>query len=319
MIETKQLLIFRAVVDAQGFTKAGHRLGLSQPAISQQIRALERTVGVELLLRMGTVVRPTPAGEILLDCARQVLDKLDDITRVLGDHGDGSIGVIRLGAPEPACIYLLPSLIIAAKQEMSTTEVRTTSGQPIETLQSLGEGRLDMALLPLPVEAPHLRITEVGRDELVAVVLPGHPWTEQRRVKASDFNDEPIVLYDRRSPITERTLRFLLEGGVFPKVAAEIQHLEAVKQMVLVGVGVAVLPWWSVRREVQHGLLASVQLGNGGIQRSWGVVYPEQRIPAVRLRAFIRLCTAVLPPLMAPGVSPGQDLSLASLPRGHLK
>lgn len=302
MLETKQLKIFRAVVETGGFTRAGQRLGLSQPAVSQQIRALERLVGVELLLRTGGSVRPTPAGEIFLECARHVLDKLDEVTRFLGDHGDGTAGILRLGAPEPACTYLLPPLLLAARDHMAATEIRVTSGQPEESLRALHDGSLDILLQPLPLAAPQLRISEVARDELVAVVLPSHPWAARRRVAAADFENEPLVLYDRRSPITERTLRFLLDEGVFPRVTVEIAHLEAVKQMVLAGLGIAVLPWWSVRREVECGWLASVQLGRHGLARAWGLIYPENRMPAVRLRAFVRLCDEVLRPLMTPAI-----------------
>ena len=305
MLETKQLKILLTVVEAGGFTRAGQRLGLSQPAISQQVRLLERNLGVELLLRGGGTVRPTPAGEVLIECARQVLDRLDDVTRFIGDNSDGAAGVLRLGAPEPACIHLVPHLLVAARTQMPRTEIRITSGQPEETLRAVQDGALDIALLPLPVSAPQLRIAEVGRDELVAAVLPSHPWADQRRITATAFADEPLVLYDRRSPITERTLRFLLDEGVFPKVSVEIHHLEAVKQMVIVGLGVAVLPWWSIRREVELGLLRSIRLGRHGLTRSWGLVHPERQMPAMRLRAFGRLCDEVLPPLLAPAVDSG--------------
>lgn len=309
MLETKQLKIFRAVVDSGGFTRAGQRLGLSQPAISQQVRALEKMLGVELLLRSGNGVRPTPAGEIFLECARQVLDKLDEVTRFLGDHGDGTAGILRLGAPEPACIYLVPQLLLSARTQMAATEIRVTSGQPADTLRALGDGTLDIGLVPLPVSVSQLRVTEVARDELVAVVPPTHPWATRRRVPAAAFEGEPLILYDRRSPITEKTLRFLLDEGVFPRVAVEIEHIEAIKEMVLAGLGIAVLPWWSVRREVGQGWLASAHLGRHGLVRAWGLVYPEQRMPAVRLRAFVRLCEDVLRPMVAPPESAPMPVS----------
>jgi DNA-binding transcriptional LysR family regulator len=69
---------------------------------------------------------------------------------------------------------------------------------------------------------------------------------------------------------------------------------------VLAGLGIAVVPWWSVRREVELGLLRSVQIGRHGLTRAWGLVHAEQRMPAIRLRAFARLCADILPPLLAP-------------------
>lgn len=104
MLETKQLQIFKTVVKVGGFTRASQRLNLSQPAASQHVRVLEKELGVALLLRVGKATRLTPAGEVLLQCATQVLDKLDEVQRVLVDHGEGRATIVRLGAPEPACI-----------------------------------------------------------------------------------------------------------------------------------------------------------------------------------------------------------------------
>lgn len=89
MLETKQLRIFKTVVEVGGFTRASQRLNLSQPAVSQHVRALEKELGVPLLPRVGKATRLTPAGEVLLQCATQVLDKLDEVQRVLAHDGEG--------------------------------------------------------------------------------------------------------------------------------------------------------------------------------------------------------------------------------------
>ena len=232
MLETKQLRIFKTVVEVGGFTRAGQRLNLSQPAISQHVRALEKELGVPLLLRIGKATRLTPAGEVLLQCATQVLDKLEEVQRVLAEDGDGRATIVRLGTPEPACVHLVPPLLVEIKRRLPKIDVRITSGHTGATLARLIGGEIDLGLLPLPVEPKRMRITELGRDELVAAVPPDHRWVARRRVQVRDFQDEPVIIYDRQSQITELTLGFLLAEGVFPRVVAEIEHLEAVKEMV---------------------------------------------------------------------------------------
>jgi DNA-binding transcriptional LysR family regulator len=297
MVETKQLRIFRTIVEVGSFTGAGEQLGISQPAISQQIRSLEEELGVQLLVRVGKTTRPTPAGEILLHGARNVLDKIDETERMLSEHGRGRAGVVRIGTPEVPCNYLLPSVLAELKRRFPKIDARVTSGHTAVTLARLTGGELDVALIPLPAETGKLRVVDAGRDELVAIVPPDHAWAAMPFVTARDFDEQPVVLYDRTSQITELTLSFLLDEGVFPRIAVEIDHIEAMKELVRQGVGAAVVPAWSARRELGAGTLALTRLGPTGLTRSWGIVHPDLRPQTATLRALVQLFAEALPPL----------------------
>src|SRR5262245_9892512 len=97
-METKHLRTFMIIVEMKSFTRAGRRLGLSQSAISQQISALERQLGVKLLRRTGAGAMPTPPGELLVQYARQILTKIDEAQRILSDYESTGAGVLRIGA-----------------------------------------------------------------------------------------------------------------------------------------------------------------------------------------------------------------------------
>ncbi len=299
MIETKQLKIFRTIVEVGSFTGAGERLGVSQSAISQQIHALEEELGVPLLIRAGKSLQITPAGDVLLHCARQVLDKIDETRRHLEEHSRGRGGLVRIGTPEPPCNYLLPEVLVELKRRFPRIDARVTSGHTADTLARLAAGELDLGLLPLPVDAGKFRVVEVGRDELVAVVPPNHPWTQLPFVAARDFEKEPLLVYDRASQITELTLGFLLADGVFPRIAAEVDHLEGLKELARRGLGIAVVPAWSAHREFGGGLLVPVRLGPTGITRTWGVLHPDLQPYSATLRALVQLFAEALPGLFA--------------------
>jgi DNA-binding transcriptional LysR family regulator len=295
MLEIKQLKIFRTVVEVGSFTGAGDQLGLSQPAISQQVRTLEETLGVPLLVRAGRGARPTPAGDVLFQCARQMIDRLEEIERHFAEETAGRAGVVRLGAPEPPCSYLLPAALVALRRELPKVDLRVASGQPATTLARLAGGDIDVALVPMPVESERFRVIEVGSDEMVAVMPPEHRWAARARVDATDFATEPLVLYDRTSAITEATLAFLLEGGVFPSVAIEIDQLEAVKELVRAGVGVAVVPRWAARREIAAGALTAVSVGAHGLRRTWALVFPDAQPRPATIASVVRLLAEELP------------------------
>ncbi len=295
MLEIKQLKIFTTIVDVGTFTGAGEKLGLSQPAISQQVRALEETLGVALLVRDGRGARPTPAGDRLVQCARHVLGRLEEVEHSFAEETNGRRGIVRLGAPEPACGYLLPSALAMLRRELPKVELQVTSGEPASVLPRLAAGDLDLALVALPAESGRARVVEVGQDELVAVMPPQHPWVGRGRVLAGDFETQPLVLYDRASSITDATLAFLLEGGVFPTVAIEIDQMEGVKGLVQAGVGVAVVPRWAVRRELAAGALGAASLGEAGLQRTWALAFSDELPRPATIAAVVRLLGDDLP------------------------
>ncbi len=202
---------------------------------------------------------------------------------------------MRLGAPDPVCAYVLPGSVEKLCRTLPRIDVCVTSGHPAATMARLAAGDVDIALVPLPIESERLRIVEVGDDELVAITLPHHAWTARGRVDALAFVDEPVVLYDRQSAITEGMLRFLLESGVFPRIAVEVDQLESVKDLVRAGIGTAVVPRWSVRREVVAGALGAVTLGGAGLRRRWALVFPDAPPRPASMAAVVRLLDEDLP------------------------
>ena len=299
MFETKQLRIFKTIVEVGSFTRAGEALGLSQPSISQHVRALEEAAGVPLLVRVGKSTRPTPAGDVLLHCAEQVLDRVEHTERMLVEHARGRTGLVRIGTPEVPCNYLLPPVLVELKRRFPKIDVRVVSGHTAATLGRVADGELDVALLPLPADTERLRVVEVGRDELVAVVSPDHAWTALPWVAAREFERQPLILYDRASQITDLTLAFLLDEGVFPRIAVEIDHIEGLKELVRGGLGTAVVPRWALKRDLASGTLAAVRLGPTGLLRTWGLAYPEQHPLPAAVRELVALFAEALPPLFA--------------------
>jgi DNA-binding transcriptional LysR family regulator len=297
-IDAKLLRTFVTIVDLRSFTRAGRRLGLSQSAISQQIAAQERQLGVKLLVRAGNGVRPTPAGEILLHYARQILSKVDEAQRVLTAYESTGSGVLRVGAGGAACEHLLPSVLQSFHAEFARVELRVLSGPSALTIQRLLEGDLDVGMLTLPVSQDKLRIFELGRDELVVITAPDHPWAARRRLDAADLAGQPLLVYERRSSTYHIVERVLLEAGVFPHIVMELDHLGAVSSMVRVGFGLAVVPRWAVAADLAAGRLAALSIGKTGLYRAWGLALRAEDHQPQTLRAFVRLCLERLPPLL---------------------
>lgn len=297
-LDAKLLRAFVTIVDLRSFTRAGRRLGLSQSAMSQQIAAHERLLGVKLLVRAGQGVRPTPAGDVLLQYARQILSKIDEAQRVLMEHEGTGTGVLRVGAGGAVCEHLLPGTMKAFHDAFPQIELRVLSGPSRLTIERLVQGDLDVGLLTLPIAEPKLRLHEVGRDELIIIAAPSHPWAVRRRAEVHELAGQPLLVYERRSSTFRVVERMLLEAGVFPRIVMELDRIGAVTSMVRAGLGVAIVPRWSVLADIQAGTLIGLPIGAHGLFRAWGLGVRADAHQPQTLRAFVRLCLEQLPPVL---------------------
>ena len=298
-LDARLLRTFVTIVDVRSFTRAGRRLGLSQSAISQQIAAQERQLGVKLLVRSGTGVRPTPAGELLLHYARQILAKVDEAQRMLTVYDATGASVLRIGAGGAACEHLLPPILQAFHDEFPRVELRVLSGPTPRSIERLLEGDLDAALLSLPVTDPKLRLFEIGRDELVVITAPAHELAGRKRLEVAELAGQPLLIYERRSSTFRIIERTLLEASIFPRIVMELDHLGAVTSMVRAGLGLAIVPRWAVADDLASGRLAALTIGKNGLARAWGLgLRVEDHQPQTQ-RAFVRLCLERLPALLS--------------------
>jgi len=297
-LDARLLRTFVTIVDVRSFTRAGRRLGLSQSAISQQIAAQERQLGVKLLVRSGTGVRPTPAGELLLHYARQILAKVDEAQRMLTVYDATGASVLRIGAGGAACEHLLPPILQAFHEEFPRVELRVQSGPSPQSIERLLEGDLDVAMLSLPITEPKLRIFEMGRDELVLITAPTHALASRRRVEIPELAGQPLLVYERRSSTYRLVERALLEASIFPRIVMELDHLGAVASMVRAGLGLAIVPRWAVADDLAAGRLAGLTIGKTGLARAWGLGLRAEDHQPQTLRAFVRLCLERLPALL---------------------
>ncbi len=302
-METKHLRTLVAIVELSSFTRAGVKLGLSQSAISQQIGTLERQLGVRLLRRTGSGARPSAAGEVLVTHARQILARVDAAQRIVSEFDSSSGGVLRVGAGGAVCHHVLPDVLAALRASFPRLELHVRSAHTDLTVERLCAGEIDVGVLTLPVGQAKLRLAPVGSDELVLIVGRDHPLAERTHVEPADLADEALLICERRSRTFQLVERVLLEAGVFPRVAMEIDHQEAVTTMVARGLGVAVVPRWAVTAEVASGAVTALPIGSG-LTREWAVGFLEESQPRQAMRAFVKLCAERMPDVLTPPTAP---------------
>ncbi len=276
-----QLRVFQVVARSHTFTAAAEILGRSQPAISMQVRALERELGVSLVEVSHRRIRLTVAGEELLRHADRVLAGVDGLDRAMARMRGGG-GPVRIGASATPSSYLLPYRLAPFVRQHPDVQIRLSVENPGALHELLDSGAIDVAVAmgahDLPPWQGDFEIGTLGRDEM-RVVLPAGDPRAGRDWSIAELREVPLVLRESESH-TRTVLQRAL--GYEPQPVMEMASNEAVKRAVAAGVGVGVLSELSVAWEVDAGRLSAATCPDlGGPRR----VYSFRRVLQRRLPA----------------------------------
>ncbi|OJW22764.1 MAG: hypothetical protein BGO51_23410 [Rhodospirillales bacterium 69-11] len=271
----RQLRTFLAAVETGGISAAARRLGLTQPAASQQVRELERCLGVRLLERVAGRVVPTAAGEAVLAPARRVAAALEDVIAASVAHRSAETGRLRFGTGATACIYRLPPVLAALRAGMPGLEVRIETGNSAAVCERVEQGVLDVGLVTLPAPgARRLTILPLQDDPLHALI-PEALAPAEGGVTPAVLGAMPLILYEPAG--TTRTLidAWFRAGGVEPQPRMQLDSIETIKVLVAGGLGASVMPGMALPGPVPQACIRPL---DPPLARSLAlVVRPEKR------------------------------------------
>jgi DNA-binding transcriptional LysR family regulator len=241
-----QLAYFLAVADVRSFTRAAESVGVAQPTLSRQLKALETELGAELVDR-GARDGPalTPAGEALLPLARRMLADADSARTAVAEIVGLRIGRVRVGATPSLCIGVLADVLRVFHEQHPEIhlELAEDGSQPL--VRSLARGELDLALVIVPSAGvdPALHTTPVLRERLsVASPTSERSPTSRASMSIRELGRRSLVVPRRGYDVRETTLQAFADAGVEPRFAVEGGEMDAVLRMVEAGTGVAVVP-----------------------------------------------------------------------------
>lgn len=233
-----QLRAFHAVASEGGFTRGAARLGISQPAVTVQIKALEAAYGLQLFRRLGQRTELTEFGRELWLRSRGLFAQLDDLEGLLASAGSLRVGKLELGADGP---FAVMDLLAGFINRYPGIRVTVRMGNAARVLADLEEGRTDLAVLNLIAPRPDLAALALGRDRIVAFVAATHAWARRRAMALEELAGEPLIMREPGSATRTLLLAALDRAGLTPRVALELGSREAVREAVLAGLGVGVV------------------------------------------------------------------------------
>jgi DNA-binding transcriptional LysR family regulator len=244
-MELRHLRYFRAVGEELHFGRAAERLHIAQPPLSQQIRQLERELGIPLLTRTTRSVELTPAGRAYLQRTVEILDAVDEANTQARRIAAGVQGRVTIGCVGSATYSLLPRLVRALGEALPDIEV-TVRGEMLAPAQidALLSGGIDLALLRPPVRHDAVVTHTVRRDGLVVALPADHALAARDDVAVADLRDEDFVVHagHGRSVMSNLVAAVCADAGFLPRIRQEVSETSTLITLVAAGLGVAIVP-----------------------------------------------------------------------------
>jgi DNA-binding transcriptional LysR family regulator len=275
-----RLNTFLMAAEDLNFTQAARRLGLSQPAVSQQIRELEESLGVSLFERRGRGLLLTPAGERLRTMARPLLREVKQLESEMGAYREVPQGVLRVGASNTPGIYMLPFALGAFTAKHPGVRISLEVADVDVLARHLSEGEADLAVMEDDLGPGRLHgwdKTPLMEDELMLIARPDHPWARQGGVSTDELPSGSFIFRTRQSSTRQLILNTLATAGVDPdslQTRFELGNTEGLKRAVMAGLGVGFVSRYATDLERQAGLLVEVPITGVAITRTLWLLRP---------------------------------------------
>ncbi|MBF7981203.1 MULTISPECIES: LysR family transcriptional regulator [Rahnella] len=249
MIELKRLNAFVTVVEAGSITRAAELLFIQQPPLTRLLQGLEQDFGVPLLQRLPRGVIPTEAGEVLLQEARAVLARAEQLNAAMRRAAQGEQGRIRIGFTSSAALHtFVPALLRRYREIYPSVSTQLEESGSGELLEAVVAGQLDVAFVRMPVkDMPELEMEKVLEEPMWVAVPAGHRLAARvsgQPLKLEELSNEPFVLYRRRAGqgLYDAILAAYVRAGFSPHIVQEAPRLTSCLSLVGAGLGISIVP-----------------------------------------------------------------------------
>ena len=287
-MENFRLKVFRVVARHMNFTRAAEELLLTQPAVTQQIKALEDEYGVPLFDRSGGRIALTAAGTALLPYAEQLKTLSDEAFEAVTSTSGSHAGALALGASQTIGQYLLPNFVAAFLREYPRVAVTAISGNTDEMLEAVADHRIQLALIEGPGLRKDLHIEPFMEDQMVLVVPASHEWSGQE-IDAEDLRQAPLLMREFGSGSRRVVERALTKIGLRKKdlrTVMELDSTEGLLSAVEAGLGATFVSRWTVRNQLALHTLGIAQVKGLKLSRKFSFAYPSGPEPRGNTGAF---------------------------------
>ena len=282
----RQMQVFQAVYQQKGYRKAAEYLGLTQPAVSSQMRHLENALEQPLFEYIGRQLYCTEAGERVAVFIERLFGQMGELQSELNLLREALSGDLRLSIVS-SCQTVVPYLLSSFLKEFPSVNVHIDVVNRAQALERLKLNIDDLVIMAMVPEGRSLSTLPFLDNELIPVINNQHPLNNQTQVSAKQFFAEPMLIRENGSGTRFAVEHHSQQHRLQIKPTMELSSNESIKHAVIAGLGVAILPRLSVIAELQTGQLKMLEIQDFPIRRSWCLVHPMGKYPSRVAQAFI--------------------------------
>jgi DNA-binding transcriptional LysR family regulator len=294
-MHVETLKTFCDLVETGSLSRAARLNLVSQSAVSQQLRALEKRYGLRLIERAPRIgARATEAGRLLYDELKPILERLAGLDQRLRARPDVVAGTVRVATVYSVGLHTLPRVIKRCLAEHPSVNVRLSYRRTNEVYAACLDGEVDFGIVALPARRPQLEVVSLGHDELVITAPPNHPAVRRARCPLAVLDGHPFIGFDRDIPTRRLVDRLLHRHRVRVQYVMELDNIETIKRSIEAGLGLSLLPAPTLTAEIRARTLVGRPPAEGPFRRPIGVMYRRTRERSSAARAVLALLTAEL-------------------------
>ncbi len=286
------LKVFCDVVETRSFSAAASQNFVTQSAVSQQIRTLEQRYGRRLLERTRGNVQLTPAGEILYQVSKEIVQRYGEMESRLQALAHQIAGTLRVATVHSIGLYELSKPLKRFLKAFRKVHLHLEYSRSTKIYEDALKGHIDLGIVAYPARRPQITLLPFREDKLALVCPPTHPFARHRRVSIRKLQGEPMVGYERDIPTRKETDRMLRRHGVEVRYVMELDNIETIKQVVEIGSGIAILPEPAIRPEVKGRSLVAVQFSDAVFLRPLGIIHRQGKHLSPAAEKFIEYLRA---------------------------
>ncbi|CAN5652141.1 LysR family transcriptional regulator [soil metagenome] len=288
-MQIQSFKVFCDLTQTASFSKAAEMNGITQSAVSQQVRAIEQRFHVKLIERGRKNFALTPEGRCFLDASKEILTTLDGLGSRIQKLQNVVAGELRIATIFSIGLHELPPYLKNFRRTFPEVEVRVEYRRSSEVYTSVLEGRADAGLVAYPVARRGLKALTFWQDRLVMICSPTHSLAGRKRLSLADLEGEKFIAFEPDLPTRREVDRKLRAAGVKIQLALEFDNIETVKRAVEVENGVSIVPATAVRNEVESGSLVAVEFEASDMWRPLGVLVRRAARISPAIREFLLL------------------------------
>jgi LysR family transcriptional regulator, low CO2-responsive transcriptional regulator len=289
-IDSRQLRAFVSLAKHRSFTVAAKDLCLTQSAVSHSMRSLEEDLGCRLFDRLGKKILLSLAGEQLLPHAEEILTQMEKARAGITKLSEWGQSRLRICASATACQYILPSVLRDFQKTFPMVQLAIEPGDTDEALELLDQKDIDCAICLEPEREDRFDFKELFSDELQFLVGAEHPWARQGHVVPEEIPHQKYVLYNKATYTFDLIERYFRADQISLNTVIELRSMEAIKELVKIGIGISILAPWVAEKELADGTLSAFPLGKRKLKRQWGVLHWRNPNLPLPLTQFIEAC-----------------------------